>query len=126
MRAHFTEPGAGRPCLHASSRAIPGILSAGIFDLRCHAVVDEFIYALVFLSSPEQKTLPGGRHIGADPRDVFFWGPLMAGGPARSIPGCYRLFVFRRATTSRIDRIGVEGLTRPGSWGLEIAPAECA
>src|SRR5258708_4370187 len=36
--------------------AIPGILSAGIFAFTLSW--NEFIYALVFLSSPEQKTVP--------------------------------------------------------------------
>src|SRR6185295_5576230 len=38
--------------------AIPGILSAGIFAFTLSW--NEFIYALVFLSSPEQKTVPVG------------------------------------------------------------------
>jgi multiple sugar transport system permease protein len=38
--------------------AVPGILSAGIFAFTLSW--NEFIYALVFLSSPEQKTVPVG------------------------------------------------------------------
>src|SRR5207237_8423234 len=38
--------------------AVPGFLSAGIIAFTCSW--HEFIYALVFLSSPEQKTVPVG------------------------------------------------------------------
>ena len=46
--------------------AVPGILSAGIFAFTLSW--NEFIYALVFLSSAEQKTVAGRRHVGAGPR----------------------------------------------------------
>jgi multiple sugar transport system permease protein len=39
--------------------AVPGILSAGIFAFTLSW--NEFIYALVFLSSPQQKTVAVGR-----------------------------------------------------------------
>ncbi|HEV8107792.1 MAG TPA: carbohydrate ABC transporter permease, partial [Burkholderiales bacterium] len=47
---------------------------------------NEFIYALVFLSSPEQKTVPVGVVSELIRGDVFFWGPLMAGALIGSIP----------------------------------------
>ena len=37
---------------------MPGILSAGIFAFTLSW--NEFLYALVFLSSPQQKTIPIG------------------------------------------------------------------
>jgi len=52
--------------------AIPGILSAGIFAFTLSW--NEFIYALVFLSSPGQKNRAGRRHIGADPRRCILLG----------------------------------------------------
>src|SRR5919206_408158 len=64
--------------------AIPGILSAGIFAFTLSW--NEFIYALVFLSSPEQKTVPVGVTSELIRGDVFFWGPLMAGALLGSIP----------------------------------------
>jgi len=64
--------------------AIPGILSAGIFAFTLSW--NEFIYALVFLSSPEQKTVPVGVVSELIRGDVFFWGPLMAGALLGSIP----------------------------------------
>jgi multiple sugar transport system permease protein len=64
--------------------AIPGILSAMIFAFTLSW--NEFIYALVFLSSPEQKTVPVGVVSELIRGDVFFWGPLMAGALLGSIP----------------------------------------
>jgi multiple sugar transport system permease protein len=64
--------------------AVPGILSAGIFAFTLSW--NEFIYALVFLASPEQKTVPVGVTSELIRGDVFFWGPLMAGALLGSIP----------------------------------------
>jgi multiple sugar transport system permease protein len=64
--------------------ALPGILSAGIFAFTLSW--NEFIYALVFLSSPEQKTVPVGVTSELIRGDVFFWGSLMAGALIGSIP----------------------------------------
>jgi multiple sugar transport system permease protein len=64
--------------------AVPGILSAGIFAFTLSW--NEFIYALVFLSSPEQKTVPVGVTSELIRGDVFYWGPLMAGALLGSIP----------------------------------------
>jgi multiple sugar transport system permease protein len=64
--------------------AIPGILSAGIFAFTLSW--NEFIYALVFMSSSEQKTVPVGVVSELVRGDVFYWGPLMAGALLGSIP----------------------------------------
>jgi multiple sugar transport system permease protein len=64
--------------------ALPGILSAGIFAFTLSW--NEFIYALVFLSSPEQKTVPVGVTSELIRGDVFYWGSLMAGALLGSIP----------------------------------------
>jgi multiple sugar transport system permease protein len=64
--------------------AVPGILSAGIFAFTLSW--NEFIYALVFLSSPEQKTVPVGVTSELIRGEVFFWGSLMAGALIGSIP----------------------------------------
>lgn len=64
--------------------AVPGILSAGIFAFTLSW--NEFIYALVFLSSSEQKTIPVGVVSELIRGDVFFWGALMAGALLGSIP----------------------------------------
>ena len=64
--------------------AIPGILSAGIFAFTLSW--NEFLYALVFLSSPQQKTIPIGVFTELVRGDVYYWGPLMAGALLGSIP----------------------------------------
>jgi len=64
--------------------AIPGILSAGIFAFTLSW--NEFIYALVFLSSPQEKTVPVGVVSELIRGDVYFWGPLMAGALLGSVP----------------------------------------
>jgi len=64
--------------------ATPGILSAGIFAFTLSW--NEFLYALIFLSSPQQKTVPIGVVSELIRGDVFFWGPLMAGALLGSIP----------------------------------------
>jgi len=64
--------------------AVPGVLSAGIFAFTLSW--NEFLFALVFLSSPENKTVPVGVVSELIKGDVFFWGSLMAGALFGSIP----------------------------------------
>jgi multiple sugar transport system permease protein len=64
--------------------AIPGILSAGIFAFTLSW--NEFIYALVFMSSADRKTVPVGVVSELIRGDVFFWGQLMAGALLGSVP----------------------------------------
>lgn len=63
---------------------LPGILSAGIFSFTLSW--NEFLYALVFISSPENKTIPVGVTSELIKGDVFFWGALMAGALFGSVP----------------------------------------
>ena len=64
--------------------AIPGILSAGIFAFTLSW--NEFIYALIFMSSAELKTVPVGVVSELIRGGIFFWGQLMAGALLGSIP----------------------------------------
>ncbi len=64
--------------------AVPGILSAGIFAFTL--AWNEFIYALVFLSSSDRMTLPVGVVSALMSGDAYFWGRLMAGALLGSIP----------------------------------------
>jgi multiple sugar transport system permease protein len=64
--------------------AVPGILSAGIFAFTLSW--NEFLYALVFIHSPENKTIPVGVTSELIKGDVFFWGSLMAGALLGSVP----------------------------------------
>jgi len=73
--------------------ALPGVLSAGIFAFTLSW--NEFIYALVFTSSTEIKTIPVGVVLELIKGDVFFWGSLMAGALLGSVPvaAIYSFFV---------------------------------
>src|SRR5262245_62193074 len=88
--------------------AVPGILSAGIFAFTLSW--NEFIYALVFLSSPTQKTVPVGVTSELIRGDVFYWGPLMAGALLGSVPVAviYSFFVeaFVRGVTVALEGRG--------------------
>lgn len=64
--------------------AIPGILSAGIFAFTLSW--NEFIYALIFLSSSAQKTIPIGITSELIRSDTPSYGELMAGAMLGSIP----------------------------------------
>jgi ABC-type glycerol-3-phosphate transport system permease component len=64
--------------------AIPGILSAFIFAFTLSW--NEYIYALVFLTSTVNRTIPVGVVNELIRGDVYFWGTLMAGALLGSIP----------------------------------------
>ena len=64
--------------------ATPGILSAGIFAFTLSW--NEFLFALVFIFSPENKTLPVGVISELIRGDTFYWGSLMAGALFGSSP----------------------------------------
>ena len=64
--------------------ALPGILSCLIFAFTLSW--NEYLYALVFLSSTDQKTVPVGLATELVTGDVFQWGPLMAGALLGSVP----------------------------------------
>ena len=64
--------------------AVPGLISAGIFAFTLS--LNEFIYALTFISSSENKTVPVGVVTELVEGDVYHWGPLMAGALLGSLP----------------------------------------
>jgi multiple sugar transport system permease protein len=64
--------------------ALPGLLSVAIFAFTLSW--NEFIYALVFISDVETKTVPVGVISELIRGDVFFWGELMAGALLGSVP----------------------------------------
>ena len=92
--------------------AVPGILSAGIFAFTLSW--NEFIYALVFLSSPEQKTVPVGVTSELVRGDVFYWGAADGRRAVGVDPGGVRLFVLCRALRLRHHRLG-EGVAHGAS-----------
>ena len=64
--------------------AVPGLISAGIFAFTLSW--NEFIYALTFISSSENKTVPIGVITELVEGDVYHWGSLMAGALLGSLP----------------------------------------
>jgi len=88
--------------------AVPGLISAGIFAFTLSW--NEFIYALTFISSSENKTVPVGVVTELVEGDVYHWGSLMAGALFGSLPwpSCIRS---SSSTTSRADGVG-QGVIR--------------
>jgi len=64
--------------------AVPGLISAGIFAFTLSW--NEFIYALTFISSSENKTVAIGVTTELVNGDVYQWGALMAGALLGSLP----------------------------------------
>jgi len=64
--------------------SVPGLISAGIFAFTLSW--NEFIYALTFIQSSEQKTVPVGVITELVEGDVYHWGSLMAGALLGSLP----------------------------------------
>lgn len=64
--------------------AVPGLISAGIFAFTLSW--NEFIYALTFIQSSENKTVPVGVLTELVRGDIFEWGSLMAGALFGSLP----------------------------------------
>ena len=64
--------------------AVPGLISAGIFAFTLSW--NEYLYALVFISSSEVKTAPVGIVTELVEGDIYNWGSLMAGALFGSLP----------------------------------------
>ncbi len=64
--------------------AVPGLISAGIFAFTLSW--NEFIYALAFIQSSENKTVPVAILTELVSGDVYQWGALMAGALLGSLP----------------------------------------
>ena len=64
--------------------SLPGLISAGIF---CFTLCwNEFLYALIFMSSGAMKTIPVGTVSDLIKADTLFWGSLMASAVLGSFP----------------------------------------
>jgi multiple sugar transport system permease protein len=75
--------------------SIPGILTVVIFTFTL--TLQEFVYALTFVSSSSQKPITLGVSTDLIRGDVFFWGEIMAGALIAAIPVAiaYNLFLDR-------------------------------
>jgi multiple sugar transport system permease protein len=75
--------------------SLPAILTVVIFTFTL--TLQEFIYALTFISSASQKPVTLGVATDLIRGDIFFWGEIMAGALIASIPVAiaYNLFLDR-------------------------------
>ena len=75
--------------------SMPAILTAVIFTFTL--TLQEFVYALTFISSTAQKPITLGVATDLIRGDVFYWGEIMAGALIASIPVAiaYNLFLDR-------------------------------
>jgi multiple sugar transport system permease protein len=64
--------------------SVPGLLSAGIFAFTLSQ--NEFLYALIFLTKSDIRTVPVAAIAELIRGDVFFWGQLMAAALLGSVP----------------------------------------
>jgi multiple sugar transport system permease protein len=64
--------------------SLPGILTVVIFSFSL--VVNEFVYAITFISSSGNRTVSAGVPTELIRGDVFYWGALMAAALLPSIP----------------------------------------
>lgn len=73
--------------------AVPGMISAGIFSFTL--CWNEYIYALTFIQSEANKTVPTAIVTVFTDGDSYRWGSLMAGALVGSLPVCilYSFFV---------------------------------
>ena len=74
---------------------VPGILTVAVFTFTL--VMQEFVYALTFISSVDKMTVSLGVPIALVRGDVYHWGALMAAALFTSIPLAivYNLFIDR-------------------------------
>lgn len=63
---------------------VPGFISAGIFAFTLSQ--NEFLYALIFLTQTDVRTVPVGAIAELIKGDVFYWGQLMAAALLGSVP----------------------------------------
>jgi len=87
--------------------SIPGLLSAGIF---CFTLCwNEFLYALIFMSSGSMKTIPVGVVSDLIKADVLFWGSLMAAAVLGSVPVAFLYSFFVKYYVSGLTAGAVKG-----------------
>jgi multiple sugar transport system permease protein len=75
--------------------SLPGILTVVIFTFSL--VVNEFVYAITFITTSSERTISAGVPTELIRGDVFYWGPLMAATliPAIPLALLYNLFLDR-------------------------------
>lgn len=87
--------------------ALPGVLSAAIFSFTLSW--NEFLYALIFMSSGTMKTIPVGTVSDLIRSDVFQWGALMASAALGSLPVAFIYSFFVDQYVSGLTAGAVKG-----------------
>lgn len=87
--------------------SVPGLLSAGIFSFTLSW--NEFLYALIFMSSGSMKTIPVGVVSDLIKADVLFWGSLMAAAVLGSVPIAFLYSFFVKHYVSGLTAGAVKG-----------------
>jgi multiple sugar transport system permease protein len=87
--------------------SVPGLLSAGIFSFTL--CWNEFLYALIFMSSGEMKTIPVGVVSDLIKADTLFWGSLMAAAVLGSVPVAFIYSFFVKHYVSGLTAGAVKG-----------------
>jgi multiple sugar transport system permease protein len=87
--------------------SIPGLLSAGIFSFTLSW--NEFLYALIFMSSGTMKTIPVGVVSDMIKADTLFWGSLMASAVLGSVPIAFLYSFFVKYYVSGLTAGAVKG-----------------
>jgi multiple sugar transport system permease protein len=87
--------------------SVPGLLSAGIFSFTL--CWNEFLYALIFMSSGPMKTIPVGVVSDLIKADVLFWGSLMAAAVLGSFPIAFVYSFFVKHYVSGLTAGAVKG-----------------
>src|SRR5579884_999875 len=87
--------------------AMPGVLSAGIFSFTLSW--NEFLYALIFMSTSAMRTIPVGTVSDLIKADVLFWGPLMASAVLGSVPVAFIYSFFVENYVSGMTAGAVKG-----------------
>ncbi len=87
--------------------SVPGLLSAGIFSFTL--CWNEFLYALIFMSSGSMKTIPVGVVSDMIKADTLFWGSLMASAVLGSFPIAFLYSFFVKHYVSGLTAGAVKG-----------------
>ncbi len=86
--------------------AAPGLVAAAVFTFTL--AWNEFLYALVFITSASYRTLPVGL-AGLIRGDIYLWGPMMAGSVLAAIPVMLLYMVANRFIVQGLAAGAVKG-----------------
>lgn len=87
--------------------AIPGLVSVGVFSFN-HAW-NEFLFALVFISSENKKVLPLGLATWIGQDNIYSWGMLLSGAVLITIPVIAFYLLVQRKLVVGLSEGGAKG-----------------